>query len=325
MRRLESIEFCAGAGGQALGLERAGFSHLMLVDNDPHCCRTLSLNRPDWNVHLCGMEAVRDLSFSNIDLFAAGLPCPPFSVAGKQLGEADERNLFEDALRLIAEVGPKFVLIENVRGFLDPVFADYRTSLKSRFDTLGYKVDWKLLQASDFGVSQLRPRVAIVAGRPDYWKHFQFPEPSQQSPVPVGQLLADLMRANGWPGTEQWTELANEIAPTIVGGSKKHGGPDLGPSRARAAWARLGVNGSTVADTAPGPDFIGLPRLTTRMVARLQGFPDDWRFTGAKTNVYRQVGNAFPPPVAEALGKAIAKAIGRVEGHADQQLSVAAE
>lgn len=325
MRRLESIEFCAGAGGQALGLERSGFSHLLLVDNDPHCCRTLNLNRPDWNVQLQGMESVRDLSFRNIDLFAAGLPCPPFSVAGKQLGEADERNLFEDALRLIAEVGPKFVLIENVRGFLDPVFADYRKLLKARFEALGFEVDWKLLQASDFGVSQLRPRVAIVAARPQYWSHFQFPEPSQHSPVSVGQLLADLMGANGWQGTAEWAELANEIAPTIVGGSKKHGGPDLGPSRARAAWARMGVNGSTLADTAPGPDFLGSPRLTTRMVARLQGFPDDWLFSGAKTNAYRQVGNAFPPPVAEALGTSIAKAINRVEGLADGQLSVAAE
>jgi DNA (cytosine-5)-methyltransferase 1 len=325
MRRLESIEFCAGAGGQALGLERAGFAHLLLVDNDPHCCRTLSLNRQDWNVQLQGMETVRDLPFRDIDLFAAGLPCPPFSVAGKQLGEADERNLFEDALRLIAEVSPKFVLIENVRGFLDPVFADYRTSLKARFEALGFKVDWKLLQASDFGVSQLRPRVAIVAARPEYWTQFRFPEPSQQSPVPVGKLLADLMGANGWQGAAQWAEVANEIAPTIVGGSKKHGGPDLGPSRARAAWARMGVNGSTLADTAPCPDFLGLPRLTTRMVARLQGFPDDWLFSGAKTNAYRQVGNAFPPPVAEALGKSIAKAICRVEGLADHHLSVAAE
>lgn len=107
----------------------------------------------------------------------------------------------------------------------------------------------------------------------------------------------------------EWAQRADEIAPTIVGGSKKHGGPDLGPTRAKAAWATLGVNGKTLAEEAPEADFVGMPRLTIRMVARLQGFPDDWQFYGRKTHAYRQVGNAFPPPVAEAVGRQIATAI----------------
>lgn len=325
MRVLDSIEFCAGAGGQALGLERAGFAHKLLVDNDPHCCATLRLNRPDWNIQLQNMQDVRDLPFHDVDLFAAGLPCPPFSVAGKQLGEKDERNLFEDALRLIAEVGPKFVLIENVRGFLDPVFAEYRQTLKDRFAKLGYQCDWRLLQSSDFGVSQLRPRVAIVAARKEYWPHFRFPSPKTTAPIHVGDLLRDAMASNGWPGADAWAKAAQDIAPTIVGGSKKHGGPDLGPTRARRAWEKLNVNGSTIADMAPDADFVGMPRLTTRMVARIQGFPDTWVFTGKKTNAYRQVGNAFPPPVAEALGLAIRNAIEAAEAVTTGQTSVAAE
>lgn len=325
MRVLESIEFCAGAGGQALGLEWAGFSHKLLVDNDPHCCATLRLNRPNWNVHLQNMQDVKDLPFRNVDLFAAGLPCPPFSVAGKQLGEKDERNLFDDALRLIGEVGPKFVLIENVRGFLDPVFAEYRETLKNRLSAMGYQSDWRLLQASDFGVSQLRPRVAIIAARENYWKHFSFPSPNTVATIHVGDLLRDEMASNGWPGAGAWADAARDIAPTIVGGSKKHGGPDLGPTRARRAWEKLNVNGSTIADTPPDADFVGMPRLTTRMVARIQGFPDAWLFSGKKTNAYRQVGNAFPPPVAEALGLAIRKAIEAVEVVSAQQISVAAE
>jgi DNA (cytosine-5)-methyltransferase 1 len=325
MRKLESIEFCAGAGGQALGLERAGFEHRLLVDNDPHCCQTLRTNRPDWNVQLCGMETISELPFRNIDLFAAGLPCPPFSVAGKQLGERDERNLFEDALRLIAAVSPKFVLIENVRGFLDPIFSDYRETLKSRFKSLGYSIDWRLLHASDFGVPQLRPRVAIVAGRTEYWANFLFPIPTDQAAKTVGNVLHDLMASNNWPGADEWVQKANEIAPTIVGGSKKHGGPDLGPSRARRAWERLGVNASSIAENAPATDFIGLPRLTNRMVARLQGFPDSWAFSGKKTNAYRQIGNAFPPPVAEALGRQLAKAIFATEAGMTSELAVAAE
>ncbi len=306
---LTSVEFCAGAGGQALGLERAGFQHRLLVDNDHHCCATLAANRPGWNVVHADMGDIDSSAFAGTDLFAAGLPCPPFSVAGKQLGEKDERNLFPEALRLIKQIQPKFVLIENVRGFLDPVFADYRSLLRGQLRLLGYQVDWRLLNARDFGVSQLRPRVAILAAKDDYWPYFDFPEPHRQPAPTVGALLQDLMAANGWRGAAEWAQTANDIGPTIVGGSKKHGGPDLGPTRARQAWLKLGVLGSTIAETAPDADFVGPPRLTTRMVARIQGFPDNWQFTGKKTNAYRQVGNAFPPPVALALGQQIASAI----------------
>ena len=313
---MRSIEFCAGAGGQALGLERAGFSHELLVDNDADCCATLRLNRPKWNVVHSDMQIVTATAFHRIDLLAAGLPCPPFSVAGKQLGDKDERNLFPAALRLIAEAQPKFVLVENVRGFLAPAFADYRSVLRQQFNDLGYQVNWALLHASDYGVSQLRPRVAIVAAREKYWPHFTFPTAQETSPPPVGKLLLDLMQANGWTGAENWAAQASTIAPTIVGGSKKHGGPDLGPTRARRAWGVLGVSGKTIAELAPDAGFEGLPRLTTRMVARVQGFPDTWHFHGRKTAAYRQVGNAFPPPVAFALGQQIAKAIHAAEATA---------
>jgi DNA (cytosine-5)-methyltransferase 1 len=117
------------------------------------------------------------------------------------------------------------------------------------------------------------------------------------------------MGENGWPGASSWAAQADRIAPTLVGGSKKHGGPDLGPSRARREWAALGVDARGLADEAPMPGFEGLPRLTVRMTARLQGFPDHWRFEGKKTSAYRQVGNALPPPVARAVGLAIARAL----------------
>jgi len=114
------------------------------------------------------------------------------------------------------------------------------------------------------------------------------------------------MSAKGWRDAEEWSLRADEIAPTIVGGSHKHGGPDLGPTRARRAWAALGVDGLGIADEAPGPDFDeAMPRLTVRMVARLQGFPDEWKFSGGKTASYRQVGNAFPPPFAKAVAESL--------------------
>ena len=310
---LTSIEFCAGAGGQALGLERAGFEHRLLVDNDAHCVESLKLNRPKWNSLIADMNSFDASEHVGVDLFAGGLPCPPFSVAGKQLGDKDERNLFPAALQIIEATKPKFVLIENVRGFLSTTFADYREALRASFKSLGYSIDWRLFNACEFGVPQLRPRVTIVAAQTAYWENFAFPMPKRSKPKSVGETLHDLMAENGWHGARAWADQADQIAPTIVGGSKKHGGPDLGPTRARAAWLKLGVNGKSIAEVAPEEDFEGLPRLTPRMVARIQGFPDNWVFSGKKTNAYRQIGNAFPPPVAEAIGKQIRMAIRQTE------------
>lgn len=300
---MQSIEFCAGAGGQALGLEQAGFRHAALVEIEADFCKTLRHNRPLWDVRCEDMNAFDGRSFSGVDLFAGGLPCPPFSIAGKQLGELDERNLFPAALRLIDEIKPKAVMIENVRGFLSPTFEEYRLQLKAEFRKLGYHVDWRLLNASDFGVPQLRPRVVIVALKRDLVDAFDWPEVQPHNPRTVGETLKEMMGANGWAGADRWALQANDIAPTIVGGSKKHGGPDLGPTRARKAWAALGVEGRTLAETAPDANFCGMPRLTVPMVARLQGFPSDWQFYGRKTTAYRQVGNAFPPPVACAVAR----------------------
>ncbi|NNM56614.1 DNA cytosine methyltransferase [Acidocella sp.] len=311
---LSSVEMCAGAGGQALGLELAGFEHEALVEIEKDYCKTLRFNRPQWNVLDQSLVDFKATPYKGIDLLAGGLPCPPFSVAGKQLGENDERNLFPEALRLIDECRPRAIMIENVRGFLDAVFEDYRGHLKSQLKKLGYEADWRLLNASEFGVPQLRPRVVIVAMKKDIASEFEWPAVAAHNPATVGETLFDLMAANGWRGAKNWKAQANEIAPTIVGGSKKHGGPDLGPTRARKAWASLGVNGSTLAETAPERDFMGMPRLTIRMVARLQGFPDSWQLVGKKTIAYRQVGNAFPPPVAQAVATQIKKALSASKG-----------
>jgi DNA (cytosine-5)-methyltransferase 1 len=300
---MTTLELCAGAGGQALGYERAGFEHAGLVEIDKHACATLLLNRPNWNVALGDLRLFDGSAFRGVDLLAGGLPCPPFSVAGKQLGEDDERNLFPTAIRLVDEVRPRAVMIENVRGILDAVFVDYRGFLEKELGKLGYEPGWKLMNACEFGVPQLRPRVVFVAVKKDLKEHFSWPDATKAVPPTVGKTLCDLMAANGWKGAKAWAKAASEIAPTVVGGSHKHGGPDLGPTRARKAWATLGVDGLGVANEAPGPDFVGMPRLTVRMVARIQGFPDDWHFSGTRTHSYRQVGNAFPPPFAQAVAE----------------------
>lgn len=307
-----SIEICAGAGGQALGLEQAGFEHLSLVELDPHACATLRLNRRSWNVVEADVSAYSAKLWRGVDLFAGGVPCPPFSKAGKQLGENDERDLFPQALRMVDECRPRAVMLENVRGLLDPMFAEYRAQLLQKLKLLGYSGEWRLLQASDYGVSQLRPRAILVAMQSDVAKQFEWPSKIQARPLGVGPLLLDLMASNGWEGASAWSETADGIAPTLVGGSKKHGGPDLGPTRSRKAWEALGVNGRSLADESPTPGFVGAPKLTVRMAARLQGFPDDWQLSGKKTAAYRQVGNAFPPPVARAVGRSILSAIDAV-------------
>ncbi|MGA5710797.1 DNA cytosine methyltransferase [Streptomyces cellulosae] len=375
--QLTSIEICAGAGGQAIGLHQAGFGHLALVEIDAHAVETLKLNIEDhevwaWEREHCDVLAAdvkkfdpyRDIKKSaellrmrGLDLLAGGVPCPPFSHAGKQLGKDDERDLFPRMLELVDILRPRAVMIENVRGIMDPKFSDYRDWITARLqggeyrgddgqmakdDGLGYKVaKWGVLEASDFGVPQLRPRAILVAFRDDVIEDlkYEWPTPTHEEPVSVAAKLQPSMlerysryfegihAQRAREAYEKWLRKAQErdvelkgkgggIAPTLVGGSKKHGGADLGPSRAKAAWRQLGISGMGVANDIEtcekkqtedrdlfGPDG---PMLTVRQAAIVQGFPVEWDFFGGKTAQYRQVGNAFPPPVAKAVGQSIA-------------------
>jgi DNA (cytosine-5)-methyltransferase 1 len=173
-------------------------------------------------------------------------------------------------------------------------------SVKQGFDTY-----WTGYNAADFGVPQNRFRAFLVALKRGETKPMQWPVPAQAPHSSVGEAIGDLMGANGWRGTTEWQRKAKAPAPTIVGGSHKHGGPDLGPTRARREWAAMGVDGLGLADDAPDLNFKGMPRLTVSMVARLQTFPDIWKFAGAKTQSYRQVGNALPVDLAYVVGRAV--------------------
>ena len=309
------IETCAGAGGQAIGLHQAGFEHRALVEIDRHACETLR-----HNAHLIGAEGrVHEADLLNWphksimddmrspSLLAGGVPCPPFSMAGKQLGKDDERDLFPRMIKLARLLNPRAVMIENVRALLDTKFDDYRASITRRLRRAGYVSHWQLLHASNFGVPQLRPRTILVALRPEDAAHFSWPEGTDQVTT-VGDALLSSMASGGWEGAEAWAATACTVAPTLVGGSKKHGGPDLGPTRARKAWAELGVDGRTLANELPGRGHDEMVRLTVEQTAIVQGFPDWWTIVGRKTNAYRQVGNAFPPPVAAAVGTQIVSA-----------------
>jgi len=306
-----SVEVCAGAGGQALGLEAAQFDHLACVEYDAAACQTLRANRPKWNVVEMDLRKWEPgPSLRGVSLLAGGVPCPPFSIAGQQLGRDDERDLFPEIIRLADELRPRAIMIENVRGLLASKFADYRNEIIRELKELGYEFcGWELLNSADYGVPQARLRSILVAMEPEAAFHFQWPEPSARRKT-VGQALKPFMAAGGWEGADEWAATANGVAPALVGGSKKHGGADLGPTRAKAAWRALGVDGLGVADAPPPPkpDFV-FPRLTVEMAGAIQGFPRSWKFQGRKTAAYRQVGNAFPPPVAKAVGNAIRSAL----------------
>ena len=305
------VELCAGGGGQALGLEAAGFDCAAAIEIDPASCATLRLNRPHWRVIQADIRDISGSDFRGMDLLAGGVPCPPFSIAGKQLGRDDERDLFPEALRIVEEGQPAAVMLENVPGLASPRFRSYRQRLAAKLNEIGYEVRWAILNACDYGVPQLRPRFLIVAMRERSMSRFAWPPALDRPPLAVGATLAGLMASGGWPGATAWASAASGIAPTIVGGSRKHGGPDLGPTRARRQWANLRVDGLGIGDEPPNRDFPidGNPRLTLQMVARLQGFPDSWRFAGKKTAAYRQIGNAFPPPVAAQVSSAIAETL----------------
>lgn len=301
-----SVEVCAGAGGQAVGLEDAGFEHLACVEWEPAACETLRANRPNWNVIQTDLRHWNpDPDLIGVDLLAGGVPCPPFSIAGHQLGREDERDLFPEVIRLADELRPRAIMIENVRGLLSRRFNNYRSEIVQQLEDLGYRfAGWELFNAADFGVPQARLRSVLVVLLPEVAKHFEWPLPDSQR-VTVGDTLLPLMKASGWQGAEEWARGAQDVAPALVGGSKKHGGADLGPTRARERWARLGVNAKSLADNHPVESGESMPRLTVAMAAAIQGFPSNWTFQGRKTAAYRQVGNAFPPPVAAAIGRQI--------------------
>ncbi len=310
MMQYSVLELCAGGGGQAIGLEAAGFKHAAAVEIDHTACETLRLNRPDWRIIEDDIADVDYSDFKGIDLLAAGIPCPPFSVAGKQLGSSDDRDLFPQTLQIIAQVKPAAILLENVPGFAAPKFMVYRQAVIERLQSMGYVVQWQIVNSHEYGVPQLRPRFVLIGLQHKFKSPFEWPKPLGHA-ITVSQSIGDLMADRGWRGISNWLHKANRIAPTLVGGSKKHGGPDLGPTRAKQQWLALGVDGHGLANSAPDEDFpiSQNPRLTVAMTARLQTFPDHWIFAGKKTASYRQVGNAFPSLVAQAVGESIQKAL----------------
>lgn len=322
MSELRCVDVCAGAGGLVLGLEHAGFEPVLLLDKKRVACETLRMNRPAWQV----LEAdLRDFAPSqhqeiyDVDLLSAGLPRVRSSATVARTESEAELRLLEATVYLAHAVQPRALLIENVPGLVDaPDFESIRDLIRKELDHLGYRFRWFVLNAADFGVPQERKQGVLVALKDQYFDAFRPPEPTVREYLSVGRALGRSMAMRGWPDADRWAAQALSVAPTLVGGSDRRGGADLGPTGTKKAWARMGVDGGTVADEVPGSDFVwapqtgrhGMVRITTDQAALLQGFPSDWKFAGKKTARYRQIGHASPPPVGKALGLAIAAALG---------------
>ncbi|WP_199442549.1 DNA cytosine methyltransferase [Umezawaea beigongshangensis] len=321
-KRLSSLDVCAGAGGLALGLEQAGFDPVLLLENREVVCRTLRANRPRWDVlqtDLLEFDPAEHRQVYDVDLLSAGLPRVKATAAiNRPRGSDLEFELLKATIMLLYGVQPRALLVENVADLVTKnAYEPMRKYVCKELDHLGYRYEWFVVNAADHRVPQNREQGILVAFKGDYLDVFEQPSPVMEPPMTVGDALEESMKARGWAQAAEWAAQADKLAPTLVGGSWERGGPDLGPTGSKKAWARMGVDGATIADEVPDADFEwnpelgrqGMVKLTVGQAARLQGFPPDWRFEGGKTVRYRQVGHASPPPVAEALGQAIRAAL----------------
>jgi DNA (cytosine-5)-methyltransferase 1 len=318
---LTFVDVCSGAGGLALGLERAGFEPRLLLDDDEVPVATLRSNRPQWNVlhtDLLDFDPADHPVSYDVDLLAAGLPRVKSSATVGRSDSSAEERLLEATIYLVHAIRPRAVLIENVPGLAhSDEYQHFRDFARAELAHLGYEFSWFVVNAIDFGVPQNRRQGVLVAVEGQRAAAFRPPTPTVSQPSTVGDTLGSSMAARGWKEAARWAAQADQPAPTLVGGSKNRGGADLGPTGAKRKWATMGVDGHTVGDQVPGPDFVwdpqlgrdGMVKLTAEQAALLQGFPESWQIAGRKTARYRQIGHATPPPVGEALGRAITEAL----------------
>lgn len=390
MSKLNSLELFSGAGGLALGLESSGWAHRVLVERNADACSTLLLNKSaghplakGWNLFSGDVREFdyATYEFGSIDLIAGGPPCQPFSLAGKHKAHKDHRDMFPEAVRAVRTLRPRFFVFENVKGLLRQGFATYfnyivlqltypevaRTSDESWQDHLGrlerthtsgktsglhYRVVYRLLNASEYGVPQNRHRVFIVGFRSDLDQEWSFPVPSHSH----DRLLWDQ-----WVDGSYWDEhkIAKRDRPQLAPRARSRverlatdyslfppegrrcltvrdalaGLPDPTsrsngiPNHVFRSGARPypGHTGSPLDEPAKtlkagdhgvpgGENMMALPDgscryFTAREAARLQTFPDDYEFSGCWSEAMRQIGNAVPVKLAEAVGNSIRRQV----------------
>lgn len=332
LRQYNSIELFAGAGGLALGLEKAGLSNILLSEIDKNACETLRKNRPEWNVIEGDVAGIDFKSYKGkVDVITGGFPCQAFSFAGKRLGFEDARGtLFFEFARAVKETQPLVCVGENVRGLLQHENGKTIEGMKAVLDELGYDIlPPRLLKALFYRVPQKRERVLLVGLRKDAKLKFEWPLESNEiftvrdalkkgklypSDVPLssGQAypkgkreIMELIPPGGY-----WRDLPVDLQKDYMKGSFHLSGGKTGMAR-RISWdepcltltcapAQKQTERCHPEETRP---------FTVREYARIQTFPDDWEFVGPLTSQYAQIGNAVPANLAEAVGKTLIRTL----------------
>lgn len=321
---ITAIELFAGAGGLALGLEQAGIKTLEYVEFDKACCETLRSNRPEWNVVCDDIHNVDFTSYlGKVDLVTGGFPCQAFSFAGKKLGFEDTRGtLFHEFARCVKEVQPKIFLAENVRGLVSHDHGRTLDTIIEVLEDLGYTTQYQVLNAAYYGVGQKRERIVIIGIRNDLALEFTYPKADDKMTT-LRQALKDCPPSIGEEYSEKkrkvlelvppggcWVDLPEDVAKAYMGKSYYSGGGRRGMAR-RISWDEpsltLTCSPSQKQTERCHPEETR--PFTVREYARIQSFPDDWRFCGGITDQYKQIGNAVPVEMARRIGVQLKKAI----------------
>lgn len=319
------LELFAGAGGLALGLEKAGFTTVGLVEIDKYASATLRVNRPNWRVFNMDIKDFNINLFDyvppelNIDLISGGFPCQPFSYAGMRLGLQDTRGtLFFEFANIIKKIRPKMLLAENVKGIKTHDNGKTLATILNVFDEIGYNVRFQILNAVDYHVAQKRERLVIVGVRKDLSNFYEYPKPLSNKLV-LKDVLKDVPLSEGcqYPENKRkilelippggcWRNLPEHIAREYLAGSYHLSGGKTGMAR-RISWDEpsltLTCSPAQKQTERCHPDETR--PFTVREYARIQSFPDTWEFQGSMLNKYKQIGNAVPVAMAQQIGISI--------------------
>lgn len=331
-QKILGLELFAGAGGMAIGLEKAGIKSIGFLEIDRTACETLKENRPKWNViceditKISGLDLEKrfNIKKGELDLISGGSPCQSFSTAGKKMGLEDARGtLFFHYANFIEKLKPKMFIFENVKGLLSHDKGKTFKTVLEIFDSIGYDVEWKVMKAWDYGIAQKRERFIAVGKRKDLKIEFNFPKIKEHKPV-LKEVLKNVPESpcakysekrakilkhvpqGGW-----WKDLPSEVKSEYAPKQAIEGnGGSTGVAR-RLSWEEPCL---TIMTTPIGkmterchPDETR--PLSVRESARIQSFPDEWQFCGKMSEQYRQIGNAVPPLLAYEIGKEIKKSI----------------
>ena len=324
------LELFAGAGGLAVGMEKAGLKCVALNEIDKHACETLRTNRPNWNVYEGDIKNFSFFSYHNqVDVVTGGFPCQAFSYAGKRLGFEDARGtLFYEFARVVKEVNPPICIGENVKGLLSHDNGKTLQGMISILDEIGYNVvPVEVLKAINYKVPQKRERLILVGIRKDIDVKYEYPKPYKKiynlkDALKKGDLFdTDVPKSNGvkYPESKKnvldlvppkgyWRDLPLEIQKDFMGASFYLGGGKTGMAR-RIGWDEpcltLTCSPAQKQTERCHPDETR--PFTVREYARIQTFPDNWHFSGPISQQYKQIGNAVPVNLGREIGYSIIK------------------